>query len=144
MISAVGVLPLRGVLFGLLALAAFSTPGLADQRVASRFEVFGFARIGVLTLRNQIEESGEHYTITTDYATKGIASVFVDLTTHAQAHGRLTTNSAQPEWFRNDSRRNGTERQSRLDYRPDGAIDASATPPPATPVPVAAMRGTVD
>jgi len=143
MISAVSVLPLRGVVIGLLALA-FSTPGLSDQRVASRFEVFGFARIRVLTLRNTIEESGERYTITTDYATEGIASVFVDLTTHAEAHGRLTTGSAQPEWFRNDSRRNGTERQIRLDYRPDGAIDASATPPPATPVPVAAMRGTVD
>jgi len=144
MISAVGPLPLRGVWLGLLALAAFSTPGLADQLIATRFEMFGFARIGVLTLRNRTEESGERYAITVDYATKGMASVFVNLTTHAEAHGRLIPGSAEPEWFRNDSRRNGVERHSRLDYRPDGAIDAAATPPPPLPMPVAAMRGTVD
>src|SRR6266404_3561197 len=144
MISAVCLLPLRGVCLGLLALAAFSTPGLADQRITTRFEMFGFARIGVLTLRNRVEESGEHYTITTDYATKGIASVFVDLTTHAEVRGRLTSGSAQPEWFRNDSRRNGAERHSRVDYRPDGAIEAASTTPSSEPLPVAATRDTVD
>jgi hypothetical protein len=145
MIIPLSVPSLRGALFGLLAVAASSTSsGGTDQRVATRFEVFGFANIGVLTLHNQLEEKGERYTITTDYATKGIASVFVDLTTHAEAHGRLTASSAQPEWFRNDSRRNGAERHSRLDYRPDGAIDTAATPPPQTPVPESAIRGTVD
>src|SRR5712671_6290165 len=144
MISVVGLLSLRRIWLGLLALAAFSTPGLADQRITTRFEMFGFARIGVLTLRNRIEQSGERYTITTDYATKGLASVFVDLTTHAEVRGRLIPGSAQPEWFRNDSRRNGTERHSRVDYRPDGAVDAAATPPLAQPMPAAAMRDTVD
>jgi hypothetical protein len=145
MIPALSALPpLRGALIGLLVLAASSTSGGAEQRVATRFEVFGFARIGILTLRNQLEEKGERYTITTDYATKGIASVFVNLTTHAEAHGRLTTGSAQPEWFKNDSQRNGTERHSRLDYKPDGAVDTAATPPPQTPVPATIIRGTVD
>src|SRR5229473_2351074 len=144
MISVVSLLPPRGIWLWLLALAALSSPGLADQRITTRFEIFGFARIGVLTLRNRIEESGKRYTITTDYATKGIASVFVNLTAHAEVRGRLVPGSAQPEWFRNDSRRNGTERHSRLDYRSDGAIDAASTPPLPEPVPVAAMRGTVD
>src|SRR5437879_6005129 len=103
MISALTPRPLRSVWLGLLALAALSAPGLADQRITTRFEMFGFARIGVLTLRNRLEESGEHYTVTTDYATKGIASVFVDLKTHAEARGRLTSGSAQPESFHNDS-----------------------------------------
>jgi hypothetical protein len=144
MISMVSLLPLRGIWLGLLALAAFSAPGLADQRITTRFEIFGFARIGVLTLRNRIEESGERYTITTDYATKGIASVFVDLKTHAEVRGRLVAGSAQPERFRNDSRRNGAERKSRVDYRPDGTVDGGSTPPLSEPVPLAAMRGTVD
>jgi hypothetical protein len=144
MICAVNLLSLRGACLLLLALAAFSPPGLADQRVATRFEVFGFAGIGVLTLRNSVDLSGERYAVTTDYATKGIASVFVNLTTHAEAHGRLGAGSAQPEWFRNDSRRNGTERHSRIDYRPDGGVDAAATPPPSVPLPVTATNGTVD
>ncbi len=144
MISGVNLLLLRGIRLGLLALLVFSTPGLADQRIATRFEMFGFAGMSVLTLRTLTEANGERYAITTDYATKGIASVFVNLTAHAEVRGRLVPGSAQPEWFRNDSRRNGTERHSRLDYRSDGAIDAASTPPLPEPVPVAAMRGTVD
>lgn len=144
MISAVGSLRLRGVWLGLLALAAFSTPGRADQLVATRFEMFGIAQIGVLTLRNRTEERGEHYAVAVDYATKGIASVFVNLTTHAEVRGRLVSGSAQPEWFRDDSRRNDVERHTRLDYRPDGAIDAVVTPPPPTLMSAAAMRGTLD
>ena len=97
--------------------------------IVTRFEMFGFAGIGVLTLRNQTEESGERYAITVDYATKGMASVFVDLTTHAEARGRLNPGSAQPEWFRDDSRRNGAERLSRVDYRPDGTVDVASMPP---------------
>src|SRR6266567_6514950 len=144
MISAIHSLPLRNLCLGLLAVAALSTPAVADQRVVTRFEIFGFARIGVLTLRNRLEESGGHYVVTTDYATKGIASVFVDLKMHAEARGRLIAGSAQPESFRNDSRRNGAERQSRVDYRPDGTVDGGSKPPLSEPVPLAAMRGTVD
>jgi hypothetical protein len=144
MISALTLRPLRSVWLGLLALAALSTPGLADQRITTRFEMFGFARIGVLTLRNRLEENGERYAVITDYATKGIASVFVDLKTHAEARGKLIPGSAQPESFHNDSRRNGTERHSHVDYRPDGAVEAAATPPLPAPMPAAAMRGTVD
>jgi hypothetical protein len=144
MISAVGSLRLRGVWLGLLALAVFSAPGRADQLVATRFEVFGFAQMGVLTLRNRTEERGEHYAVAVDYATKGIASMFVNLTTHAEVRGRLVSGSVQPEWFRDDSRRNDVERHSRLDYHPDGAIDAAVTPPPPTVMSAAVMRGTVD
>src|SRR5260370_11842860 len=143
MISVVSLLPPRGIWLGLLALAALSSPGLADQRITTRFEIFGFARIGLLTLRNRIEESGERYTITTDYATKGIASVFVDLTTHAEVRGRLIPGSAQPEWFRNDSRRNGAERHSRVDYRPDGAVGAASPTPSSAPLPPTAPPATL-
>ena len=143
MISATGPVMPRGAWVGLLLLAAFSTPGLADQRVATRLEVFGFAGMNVLTLQNRVEESGDHYTVTTDYATKGLASVFVNLTTHAVARGRVLPGSAQPEWFRNDSRRNGTERHSHVDYRPDGAVEGAATPALPVPLPMAAMKGTI-
>ncbi|MFI4948520.1 MAG: DUF3108 domain-containing protein [Alphaproteobacteria bacterium] len=145
MISAVGPLALcRVVWLALLALAAFSTPGLADQRIATRFEVFGFAGMRVLTLQSRTEEIGDRYTITTDFATQGMASVFVDLTTHAEVRGRLERGSAQPEQFRDDSRRNGAERHSRLDYRPDGTVEEGSTPALSPSVPAAATRGTVD
>jgi len=144
MISAIGPLPASQRLGGASPARGIFDAGLADQRVATRFEVFGFAGMNVLTLQNRVEESGEHYTITSDYATKGLASVFVNLTTHAEVRGRLIPGSAQPEWFRDDSRRNGAERRSHVDYRPDGAVDAAVTPALPQPLPMAAMRDTVD
>src|SRR5205085_10338862 len=33
---------------------------------------------------------------------------------------------------------------SRIDYRPDGAVEAASTPPPSETLPVAVTRGTVD
>lgn len=136
--------PLAMAGLALLALGASIGALAADDRITTRFEVFGFAGIRVLTLHGMTQEYGDRYTITADYATKGIAAVFVDLTTHAQVQGRLAAESAQPESFRNDSRRNGVERHNRVDYHPDGGVDGKSTPALPDPVKPAAARGTVD
>ena len=129
----------------MLLLAGWPTvPAGAVDPIVTRFEVFGFAGIRVLTLRSRTDEMGEHYAITADFATEGMASVFVNLATHAQVQGRLVGDLAQPELFRNDSRRNGFERHSRVDYRPDGTVIGGSTPPLSNPITPAAARGTVD
>lgn len=130
---------------GVLALAIFclrAASAVADDSIGTRFEVFGFAGIKILTLHSQTEEHGDRYAVTVDYATKGLASLFVDLTTRAQVAGRLLGEEALPDWFRNDSRRNGVDRHSRLDYRRDGSVVAATTPPLAAAP--ARLRGTVD
>ncbi|HKS88030.1 MAG TPA: DUF3108 domain-containing protein [Stellaceae bacterium] len=126
--------------FGALSGAA---PAAADQ-IATRFEVFGFAGIRVLSLRSRTDENGAQYAISVEYRTQGMARMFVDLTTRAQVQGRLVEGAAQPEWFRNDASRNGVERHSRVDYRPDGAVVAASTPAPPDPITPQAARGTVD
>ncbi len=134
---------LFSIIVGLgLAAGSFAPAATADQ-IASRFEVFGFAGIRVLTLRSRTEENGERYAVSVDYATEGMASVFVNLTTHAEVRGRLAS-PPQPDSFRADSRRNGVERHNRVDYRPDGTVIGASTPPLPNPVTPAQARGTVD
>lgn len=125
---------------GLLA----ARPAMAADTISLRVELFGFAGLHVLTLRSRIEEAGNRYAISADYATSGIAGLVMDLTTHVQVDGRLGATSAQPERFRKNTRRSGVERQNRLDYQPDGSVEGGATPPLRDPVPAAAARGTVD
>lgn len=118
-------------------------PAKADD-IRTRFDVFGFAGMKVLTMNSRTDEDGNRYGISVNYATQGLASVFVDLRTRAQVAGRLTAASAQPVSFRNDSVRNGVERHNRVDYGPDGSVDGSSVPPLADPVGPAVQRGTVD
>ena len=84
--------------------------------------LFDEYRLKDVTLRNRIEESGERYTITTDYATKGLASVFVDLTSHSEVRGRLVRDTVRPDAYHGEVRRNGTDRYYRIDYRADGSV----------------------
>jgi hypothetical protein len=72
-----------------IAFALFFTPGgsrapaAETERVYARFEIFGFAGFHVLTNRTTIQEIGDRYTIAMDLDTRGLASVFVDLTSHS-------------------------------------------------------------
>jgi hypothetical protein len=120
------------------------SPAAADERVATRFEMFGLAGLHVLSMTGNTEESGDHYAVTLDYMTTGMARVFVDVKTHVQVKGRLIDGSAQPETFRDESRRNGTERRSRVDYHPGGDVEFSAAPNPPTPIPPGKLRGAID
>ncbi|HYU12327.1 MAG TPA: DUF3108 domain-containing protein [Stellaceae bacterium] len=117
---------------------------MAADRLSMRVEVYGPLGLHVLTLNTTLEEAGDRYSITADYATTGVAGLVIDQKTHAQARGRLTAASAEPESFRSLTRRNGVERQDRADYRPDGSVEGSSTLAPPDPVPPAVLRGTVD
>jgi hypothetical protein len=110
------VVPLLLLSGGLTARA-----GGAD-RVAARFEIYGFAGLHVLTDRTTIMETADRYMIATDMDTRGLARVFVDLTSHSEVHGRFTAGKPYPSNYRAGVRRNGVDRQYGLDYRGDGAV----------------------
>jgi hypothetical protein len=117
------------------------------DRVEARFGIFGFAGLHVLTDRTTVEEAADRYAIATDLDTRGLASVFVDLRSHSEVHGRLTKTEPHPFEYRADMRRNGIDRHYGLDYRGDGSvINVSAPSSPERPLLVAEqqIRGTVD
>jgi len=128
----------------LAALAVLAVPALAADAIALRFEVYGLAGLHVLTLKSNIDEDANRYALTVDYATSGVAGMFVDVKTRAQVRGRLSPTATQPEAFRKDTRRNGVDRNNKVDYRPDGTLEGGSTPPLPEPLPASATRGTVD
>ena len=105
-------------------------PAAETDRVYARFEIFGFAGFHVLTNRTTIQEIGDRYAITMDLDTRGLASVFVNLTSHSEVHGEFARGAARPEAYRADVRRNGVERHYALDYRRDGTVANASTPAP--------------
>jgi len=130
----------------LFAGASKAPAGEAD-RIEARIEIFGFAGIHVLTNRTTVEEAGDRYSIAMDLDTRGLARVFVDLTSHSEVHGRLARDTARPDAYRAEVRRNGIDRSYGVDYRSDGAaINVSTPPSPGSSlsVPAELIRGTVD
>jgi Protein of unknown function (DUF3108) len=116
-------------LFWLLIGVVGAASGATPDRVEARFEIYGFAGLHVLTNRTAVERLGDRYTIATDLDTRGLARVFVDLTSHSQVSGRLGS-EPQPEAYRADVRRNGAERHYAIDFRPDGTVFDEAAPIP--------------
>jgi len=105
-----------------------ATAAAEPDRVEARFEIYGFAGFHVLTNRTTVEQFGDRYTIATDLNTRGLASVFVDLTSHSQVSGRLGSEVPYPESYRADVRRNGAERHYEVDFRRDGMVINASTP----------------
>jgi hypothetical protein len=142
----------RAALLSAIAAALLLIPGASPTRAAeadrvdARFEIFGIAGLHVLTNRTTVDESADGYAIAMDLDTRGLASVFVDLTSHSEVRGRLTRDASHPDAYRADVRRNGEHRHYGLDYRGDGAVNNASAPSPERPFPVAAeqIRGTVD
>lgn len=129
------------------ALGAFTVLAAEPDRVEARFEIYGFAGLHVLTNRTTVEEWGDRYAIAMDLDTRGLASVFVDLTSRSRVRGKLAREAARPEAYRSDIRRNGADRHYEIDYRGDGSVMNASLPSPAgRPLMAAAdqMRGTVD
>src|SRR6516165_2118722 len=140
------VLPTIALLF-LGAIVALAAPAQEADAIDLRIEVYGFAGFHVLTNRTKLAAAGDRYSIATDLDTRGIASVFVDLTSHSEVRGRLTHDAVHPDAYHGDVRRNGTDRHYRIDYRPDGTVASDQTPPsPAlhSAAAVDQIRGTVD
>lgn len=117
---------------------------LAADPTSLRIEVYGLMGLHVLTLHSVVEEQGDRYAITTDYATRGIAGLVADLSTRSSVQGRIGNAAPHPVSFHRDTRRGSSNRRETVEYRPDGSADGSSTPPPPQPVPASATRGTVD
>jgi hypothetical protein len=117
------------------------------DRVEARFEIYSFAGFHVLTNRTTVEETGDRYTIKTDLDTRGLASVFVDLTSRSKVDGALSGGTPRPRAYRSDVRRNGVDRQYRVDYHNDGTV-ADISPRPSFGLSLIAaterVRATVD
>ena len=97
------------------------------DRVDARFEIYGFAGFHVLTNRTSVQEIGDRYAIAMNLDTRGLASVFVDLTSHSEAHGWLARDTARADAYRADVRRNGDDRQYAVDYGRDGTVINAST-----------------
>ena len=128
----------------LSAFGPMAPPAIAADAISLRFEGFGLLGVPVLTLRHYLDESEDRYAITVDYTTSGIAGVVIDLTSHAEVTGRFSADSAQPERYRKETRRNGVDRRNRVDYLADGTVVGSSAPPEPERGPPVAASGTVD
>ena len=120
-------------------------PAMPANRIELRIEVYAFA-FHVLTNRTTIDASAGRYRITTEIDTRGIVSLFIDLNSRSESHGRIAGNAVLPEVYDSDVRRNGVDRRYRINYLPAGPM-ASEWAPPATTwqssVPPAKLAGTV-
>jgi Protein of unknown function (DUF3108) len=134
----------RSAGFSLVVLTAAQA---ADpDRIEMRIEIYGVAGVHVATNHTIVEEALERYAITTDVASRGIATVLYDLTSHSEVRGRLTGDTARPQAYLGEVRRSGTVDRNRVEYATDGAVTGLSEPPAETHTPVgpALMRGTVD
>jgi hypothetical protein len=128
----------------LLCCAAPIAAAHAADRIAIRIDVIGPLGMRVLEMHSLLEENPGRYAVSVDYATTGLAGLVVDQKTYAVAHGQLVSGSAIPASFRNQTRRNGVERNSQVSYSADGTVQGSSNPPPLKVVDPEAARGTVD
>src|SRR5260370_2433304 len=103
--------PLAAIAAALLLMpGALTAPAAEADRVDARFEIFGFAGFHVLTNRTTFQEMGDRYAIAMELDTRGLASVFVDLTSHSEVRGGVNKATPHPEPYRADRPRTGVER----------------------------------
>src|SRR5271166_1751590 len=112
---------------GAVYLISAASPAAEPDRVDLRIEVFGFAGLHVLTNRTSVAASADQYAIAMDLDTRGIASIFVDLTSHSEVRGRIGRDF-DPQAYRADVHRNGIDHSYRIDYRTDGAVATAWKP----------------
>ena len=88
---------LSAIVAALLVIAdPFKASAGEVNKLEARIEIFGFAGLHVLTNRTTIAESADRYAIAMDLDTRGLASVFVELTSHSEVHGRVARDTAVP------------------------------------------------
>ena len=123
------------------------TAATAADPIFLRFEVSVGPGLHVLSLRVNVEHSGEAYSIAAEAETRSLADLFVDLRSRLQVRGRIEAGVLLPSAMRAETHRRGADFYTRIDYGPDGNVTAEASPPPSrpvTPVTAAQMHGTVD
>jgi Protein of unknown function (DUF3108) len=128
-LARIAFLPAIAAVF-LVAPGAVAARAAEVDRTEARFEVYSFAGFHVLTNRTVVEETPDRYAIETDLDSRGIASIFVDLTSRSKVYGGFSRGNPRPEAYRSDVRRNGVDRQYRVDYRGDGNV-ANISPKPS-------------
>src|ERR1700758_2226388 len=106
----------------LLASGGLTAPAAEADLIEARLEIYGLAGLHVLTNRTTVQESGGRYAIVTDLDTRGLASLFVNLTSPSEVNGPDTPAPPHPDAYRADVRRNGADRHYGLDYRGDGTV----------------------
>jgi hypothetical protein len=122
-------------------------PAAPANEIELRIEVYAFAGFHVLTNRTTIDASAGRYRITTELDTRGIVSLFIDLNSRSETHGRIAGDAVAPEGYASDVRRNGVDRRYRIDYAPAGPMASEWSPPATTwqsSIPPAKLAGTVD
>ncbi len=130
-----------------LSLLLLSTAQAGDpDRIEMRIEMFGTAGIHVATNHTTVEEAADYYAIMTDVESRGIAAMFINLTSHSEVRGRLTNGEARPEAYLGMVRRNGVVNENQVNYSANGVVTGESTPPAETHMPVTPqlIRGTVD
>ncbi len=130
-----------------LSLLLLTTAQADDpNRIEMRIEMFGTAGIHVATNHTIVEEAADRYAISTDVESRGIAAVFIALTSHSEVRGRLTNNAVFPEAYLGMVRRNGVVNENEVNYSANGVVTGELTPPAETHMPVTPqlIRGTVD
>ena len=130
-----------------LSLLLLTTAQAGDpDRIEMRIEMYGTAGVHVATNHTIVEEAADRYAITTDVESRGIAALFIDLTTHSEVRGRLTNGAALPEAYLGEVHRNGVVNRNWVKYAAKGVVIGESTPPTDTHTPVTPqlMRGTVD
>jgi hypothetical protein len=138
---------LPALVAGFLLIAAALGPAAADEYVSMAFEGFGLAGLHVVTTHTVIEETPAWYEIEGDFSTVGLSSLFASVANRSVTRGREVGDTPKPELFDSETDRNGTVQHLRVDFRPDGTPNGSATPPPkepVTPVSFSQLPGTVD
>jgi hypothetical protein len=119
----------------------------APDAIFLRFEISVGPGLHVLSLRVNVEQSGETYSIAVEAETRSLADLFVDLRSRLQVRGRIAAGALLPAAMRAETHRRGADFSTRIDYGADGNVMAEISPPPSrpvTPVSAAQMRGTVD
>ena len=129
--------------FAALTVARAAEP---PERIELRYEMFGIVGAHVATNHTTIEETADGYAITIDVESRGIAAVFVNLTTHSAVVGNLTIDGVRPQTYRGEVRRNGIQTRNGVDYGAGGTevSEVTSTIGARPPVAAALKRGTVD
>jgi hypothetical protein len=130
----------------ILLLHSLTARAAEPNRINARFEIYGLAGLHVLTEHITVEETTDHYAITTDLASRGPARLFSELTSHSEVRGTLVADTTFPSDYREDLRRNGTNHHYGLDYRDNGTVVDVSSPPSSKRLSFDArqVRGTVD
>jgi hypothetical protein len=133
---------IRATAIGLLAFASTASA----ETISARYEVYtgGFK---ALSIQARAAIGDRAYEIDADLKTTGVIDWILRFTQKLEGRGQIET-TATPRRYVSDGTFFGTHRSIRLDYRPDGGIDALLDPPnnddDRTPVPEAMKAGTID